>query len=69
LRLDVLFDHGPLGMPPLFGHRKLANFEVYSFPAVASYALAAAGAAVLAALFLGWREARRSEKQEARAAG
>ena len=56
-------------MPPLFGHRKLANFEVYSFPAVASYALAAAGAAVLAALFLGWREARRAEKQEARAAG
>jgi hypothetical protein len=56
-------------MPPLFGHKKLANFEVYSFPAAASYALAAAGAAVLLALFLGWREARREEHQEARAAG
>jgi hypothetical protein len=56
-------------MPPLFGHKKLANFEVYSFPAAASYALAAAGAAVLLALFLGWREARREEKAEARAAG
>ena len=56
-------------MPPLFGHKKLANFEVYSFPAAGSYALAAAGAAVLLALFLGWREARRVEHQEARAAG
>jgi hypothetical protein len=56
-------------MPPLFGHKKLANFEVYSFPAAASYALAAAGAAVLLALFLGWREARRDEKAETRAAG
>jgi copper chaperone NosL len=56
-------------MPPLFGHKKLANFEVYSFPAAASYALAAAGAAVLAALFLGWREARREERAEARSAG
>jgi hypothetical protein len=56
-------------MPPLFGHKKLANFEVYSFPAPASYALAAAGAAVLLALFLGWRDARREEKAETRAAG
>src|SRR5262245_1578268 len=53
-------------MPPLFGHKKLANFEVYSFPAVASYALAAVGAALLTALFLAWREARREERQEAR---
>ena len=56
-------------MPPLFGHKKLANFEVYSYSAAASYALAAAGAAVLLALFLGWREARRQEKAEMRAAG
>ena len=59
----------PPFMPPLFGHKKLANFEVYSFPAAASYALAAAGAAVLLALFLGWRDARREEKAETRAAG
>jgi hypothetical protein len=56
-------------MPPLFGHKKLANFEVYSYPAPASYALAAAGAAVLLALFLAWRDARREEKSEVRAAG
>jgi copper chaperone NosL len=56
-------------MPPLFGHKKLANFEVYSFPAAASYALAAVGAALLVALFLGWREARLEERDEARAAG
>lgn len=59
----------PPFMPPLFGHRKLANFEVYSFPAAASYALAGAGAALLLALFLGWREARRVERQETRSAG
>jgi len=28
-------------MPPLFGHKKLANFEVYSYPAPASYASSA----------------------------
>lgn len=56
-------------MPPLFGHKKLANFEVYSFPAAASYALAAVGVALLAALFLAWREARREEREEARSAG
>ena len=59
----------PPFMPPVFGHKKLANFEVYSFPAAASYALAAAGAAVLLALFLGWRDARREERAETRAAG
>jgi len=56
-------------MPPLFGHKKLANFEVYSFPAAASYALAAVGAALLTALFLAWREARREEREETRSAG
>ncbi len=44
-------------MPPLFGHKKLANFEVYSYPAAASYALAAVGVVLLAALVLAWREA------------
>jgi hypothetical protein len=56
-------------MPPLFGHKKLANFEVYSFPAAASYALAAVGVALLTALVLAWREARREEAGEARSAG
>jgi hypothetical protein len=56
-------------MPPLFGHKKLANFEVYSFPAAASYFLAAVGAVLLTALFLAWLEARREEREEARSAG
>lgn len=59
----------PPFMPPLFGHRKLANFDVYSFPAAASYALGAVALALLLALFLGWREARRAEAAETRAAG
>ena len=42
-------------MPPLFGHRKLANFEIYSYPGLGSYALALAAAVLLAATFLAWR--------------
>ena len=26
-------------MPPMFGYKQLANFEVYSYPAAASYAM------------------------------
>ena len=33
----------PPFMPPLFGYKKLANFEVYSYPSAGSYALAAVG--------------------------
>ena len=56
-------------MPPLFGHKKLANFEVYSYPAAASYALAAVAVVLLAALVLAWREATREERDDARTAG
>ena len=42
-------------MPPLFGHRKLANFEVYSYPALGSYGLFAVAGLLLLALFLAWR--------------
>jgi hypothetical protein len=45
--------------PPLFGGQQIANFEVYSYPALASYALAGAAVAILAALVLAWRSARR----------
>lgn len=48
-------------MPPLFGHKKLANFEVYSYPAMGSYALGAVALCLLVALFLAWRQARRVE--------
>ena len=47
-------------MPPLFGHKKLANFEVYSYPALGSYALGLVLVALLLALFLGWRQAKTS---------
>ncbi|MEX0880324.1 MAG: hypothetical protein WEF99_07010 [Thermoanaerobaculia bacterium] len=56
-------------MPPLFGHKKLANFEVYSYPAAGSYALAAVTVVLFVALVLAWREARSEEAQEARSAG
>jgi copper chaperone NosL len=56
-------------MPPLFGHKKLANFEVYSYPATASYALAAVAVVLLAALVLARREATREEREDARTAG
>ena len=44
--------------PPLFGYKKLANFEVYSFPGLGSYALVAVALLLLVALYLGWRQAR-----------
>jgi hypothetical protein len=46
-------------MPPLFGFKKLANFEVYSYPQLGSYALGAATLLLLAALVLAWRQWRR----------
>jgi len=48
----------PPFMPPVFGGKQLANFEVYSYPALASYALGAAALALFLALFLSWRSAR-----------
>ena len=45
-------------MPPLFGYRKIANFEVYSYPGPASYAMGAVLLLLLAALFIGWRQSR-----------
>jgi hypothetical protein len=56
-------------MPPLFGHKKLANFEVYSYPAAGSYALAAVALVLGVALVLAWRQSRREQSVEIRAAG
>ena len=44
--------------PPLFGYKKLANFEVYSYPAIGSYALAAVTVVLAAALYVAWRQSR-----------
>ena len=45
-------------MPPLFGYKQLANFEVYSYPALASYSLAAVALTLLLGLALTWRAGR-----------
>jgi hypothetical protein len=43
-------------MPPLFGHKQLANFEVYSYPGPGSYALLAVTLMLLAGVVLAWRQ-------------
>jgi len=46
---------GPF-MPPLIGRKQLANFEVYSYPAAASYALALSVVLLAAAFWLAWQD-------------
>jgi len=45
-------------MPPIFGHQKIANFDVYSYPKVGTYVMAVAGLALISALWLAWRGRR-----------
>ncbi len=47
-------------MPPMFGYKQLANFEVYSYPALGSYALGVSTALLLVAFALSARQARRA---------
>src|SRR5262245_28401923 len=54
-------------MPPLFGYRKIANFEVYSYPGPASYALGGVFVLLLAALLLAFRQYRRVDRRAATA--
>jgi predicted tellurium resistance membrane protein TerC len=57
----------PPFMPPMFGGRQIANFEVYSYPRSATYAMAAAVVLLAAALAWTWwhrggaGESRRAE--------
>ncbi|MCL4806763.1 MAG: hypothetical protein KJ062_03050 [Thermoanaerobaculia bacterium] len=46
-------------LPPLFGGKQLANFEVFSYPQAGSYALAAAALLLFLAFLEGWRETRK----------
>ena len=46
-------------MPPLFGYKKLANFEVYSYPGTGSYALLGVAVVLALAVFLAGRGGRR----------
>ena len=48
----------PPFMPPMFGYKQLANFEVYSYPALGSYALGACALLLVLAFFLAARRAR-----------
>ena len=59
----------PPFMPPLYGRKQLANFEVYSYPGVGSYALAVAVLIVAGAALLAWREARAIDKVDSLVAG
>ncbi len=50
----------PPFMPPMFGFKQLANFGVWSYPGLGSYALGLAAVALALALVFAWREGRRS---------
>ena len=43
-------------MPPLFGFRQIANFEVYSYPRSGTYVLGAVVVLLFLALWLAWRQ-------------
>jgi hypothetical protein len=47
-------------MPPLLGGQQIANFEVYSYPQAASWALAGTALALVLAVSLGARSVRRA---------
>lgn len=42
-------------MPPLFGHQRIANFDVYSYPRPGSYVMAAVALAMLVIVVDTWR--------------
>jgi len=50
----------PPFMPPVFGFKQIANFQVYSYPQAGTYAMAVVFVLLFAALFLAWRDFRRS---------
>jgi hypothetical protein len=50
----------PPFMPPMFGGQQIANFEVYSYPRAASYAMAGTILLLLAALAWTWWRRRRT---------
>ena len=55
----------PPFMPPMFGYRQIANFEVYSYPRPGTYAMAAVVVLLVAALAWTWWDARRSGRAPA----
>lgn len=55
----------PPFMPPMFGAKQLANFEVYSYPQAGSYAMALSSLLLVAALYVAWRRPRAGGPQRA----
>ena len=45
--------------PPIFGHQRIANFDVYSYPGMGTFLLGAFGLAMIAVLVLEARRMRR----------
>jgi hypothetical protein len=56
----------PPFMPPMFGYKQLANFEVYSYPQAASYAMALSTLLLIAAFVFARRQDRRTGTQDSR---
>jgi len=48
--------------PPLFGHKRLLNFDAYSFPDVGGWIVIAAGALAFAVWFVEWYHQRKARK-------
>ena len=49
--------------PPLIGHKRLLNFDAYSFPDVGGWIVVAAGALAFTVWFADWYHKRRSSKK------
>lgn len=54
--------------PPMFGYKRIANFDVYSYPQAGTYLMVAAGLLVVVALVAAWRGHRGRSGQPAEVA-
>ena len=52
-------------MPPMFGYRQIANFEVYSYPKGGTYAIAASLLLLAVAFVMAWYSVRRERRAAA----
>lgn len=58
----------PPFMPPMFGYQQIANFEVYSYPRAATYAMLAVALLLVGALAWTWWEDWRTRRRAGTAA-
>jgi hypothetical protein len=47
-------------MPPMFGHQRIANFDVYSYPRPGTYLLIAVGVLLAWVMWIAWRNRARA---------